>query len=355
MLHQLVAGFRLGDAISNEAVRIRDLCAAHGLDSDIRCPPKNASEDDRHLTLPVDSLPEEVKPEDTALLHLSIGSRCNAVFPTLPCRRVILYHNVTPSKYFDLLSPRIARTLADGRAQVAALRDAAHANWADSKFNATELEQMGFANVHVLPLLFDTCGPKSGPIHQGMFSRLSDPPTTNLLFVGRLAPNKRHDKLLAIFAAYIRAVDPGARLVIVGGSGEAEAYKALLMGSAYELVAKNVMFTEFLDDPKLRACYASASAFVCASDHEGFCAPLLEAMAWRIPVFAAAACAVPETMDGAGVLFSPAAAPEAVAEVIGRVLGDPALKEAVLKRQDERLARFRARDEWAELQPLLKG
>ena len=355
MLHQLVAGFRLGDAISNEAIRIRDLCAAHGLKSDIRCPPENASPDDRHLTLPIDDLAAHVGPEDVALLHLSIGSRCNAVFPTLPCRRVILYHNVTPSSYFRLLSPRIAETLAEGRRQVAALRDAAHSNWADSKFNAAELTEMGFSDVRVLPLMFDACGPASGPAHPGMLSRLSDPPTTNLLFVGRLAPNKRHDKLLSIFAAYIRAVDPEARLVIVGGSGEAEAYKALLLGSAYELVAKNVMFTEFLDDPKLRACYASASAFVCASDHEGFCAPLLEAMAWRIPVFAAASCAVPETMDGAGVLFSPDSPPEAIAETIGRVLGDKPLKEAVLRRQDERLARFRARDEWAELQPLLHG
>ena len=146
---------------------------------------------------------------------------------------------------------------------------------------------------------------------------------------------------------------PDSRLVVAGGGGGAEAYKALLLGTAYALVAKNVLFTDFIPAPQLRACYATASAFVCMSDHEGFCAPLLEAMAWRVPVFAWAAGAVPETLDGAGVLFAPGTAPEAMAETIGRVLGDPALREAVLRRQDERLARFRARDAWAELRAVL--
>ena len=87
VLHQLVAGFRLGDAISNEAVLIRDLCAQHGLDSDIRCPRRGAAPGDKHLVKDVEALPAEVKPDDIALLHLSIGSRCNEIFPKLPCRR----------------------------------------------------------------------------------------------------------------------------------------------------------------------------------------------------------------------------------------------------------------------------
>jgi glycosyltransferase involved in cell wall biosynthesis len=352
VLHQLVAGFRRGDAISNEALLIRDLCAAHGLASDIRCPAHATAVSDRGLTRDVESLPAEVRPDDVALLHLSIGSRCNRVFPSLPCRRVILYHNVTPPRFFERLNPATAQVLADGLAQVAELRDAADAVWADSAFNAAELRAMGYRDPRVFPLLLDDTFGK-GEVDPGMRERLSDPPLANLLFVGRLAPNKRHDRLLRVFSAFQSAVNPASRLVVAGGEGGAEAYKALLLGTAYALVAKNVLFTDFVPEPQLRACYATASAFVCMSDHEGFCAPLLEAMAWHVPVFAWAAGAVPETLDGAGVLFGPGTPPEAMAETIGRVLGDPALRAAVVAKQDARLARFRSRDAWAELREVI--
>ena len=351
-LHQLVAGFRRGDAISNEALLIRDLCAAHGLASDIRCPAQNAFPADRGLTRDVEPLPAEVRPDDIALLHLSIGSRCNRIFPQLPCRKVILYHNVTPPRFFERLNPATAQILADGLAQVAELKDAADAVWADSAFNASELRAMGYRDPKVFPLLIDE---SFGTGYQAAdrVEMLTSHPLTNILFVGRLAPNKRHDRLIAVFGCYQRYVNPASRLVIVGGSGGAESYKALLLGDVYVWAAKNVEFTEFVDEPNLRACYAHADAFVCMSDHEGFCAPLLEAMAWRVPVFANAAGAVPETLDGAGVLVRPEDPPEVVAETIGRVLSDPALREAVLRKQDERLARFRARDAWAELRAVI--
>ena len=139
----------------------------------------------------------------------------------------------------------------------------------------------------------------------------------------------------------------------IGGAGGSEAYRALLLGNAFVYAARNVLFTDFVDDANLRACYASASAFVCMSDHEGFCAPLLEAMAWHVPVFAWDAGAVSETLDGAGVLFARGTPGEVMAETIGRVLGDSALRAAVIRRQDERLARFRARDQWKELRTML--
>ena len=352
VLHQLVAGFRRGDAISNEALLIRDLCAAHGLASDIACLRPFASPRDVRLTRDLATLERDVRPDDVALLHLSTGGACNRIFRKLPCRKVILYHNITPPRFFERLDPATAQRLADGLADAASLKDADASVWADSAFNASELRAMGYADPKVFPLLLDDSF-GTGTVCEEMRRMLSDPPLANLLFVGRLAPNKRHDRLLRVFAAFQRSVDPASRLVVAGGSGGAEAYKALLLGSVYTLVAKNVLFTDFVDDAKLRACYATASAFVCMSDHEGFCAPLLEAMAWHVPVFAWAAGAVPETLDGAGVLFSPGTAPEAMAEAIGRVLSDPALREAVVKKQDERLARFRARDAWAELRAMI--
>lgn len=352
VLHQLVAGFRLGDAISNEAVLIRDLCARHGLDSDIRCPRRTAGPADRHLVKDVEFLPADVKPDDVALLHLSIGSRCNEIFAKLPCRRVILYHNVTPPRFFERLNPSVSQVLADGLEQVAALRGAADSTWADSSFNAKELEAMGYEGVRVLPLLIDENYGR-GAIDATARNELLDPPMTNFLFVGRLAPNKRHDRILAVFSAYQRYVDEKCRLIVAGGSGGAEVYKTMLLGSVYTFALKNVEFTDFVDDRRLNSFYSAASAFLCMSDHEGFCAPLLEAMAWHVPVFAVRAGAVPETMDGAGVLFDRDARPETMAEAIGAVLKDPAVRAAVVKKQDERIARFRARDAWGEVSEML--
>lgn len=352
VLRQLVAGFRRGDAISNEALLIRDLCAAHGVASDIRCPVQNTFPADRGLTKDVETLPSEIRPDDVALLHLSIGSRCNRIFPALPCRKVVLYHNVTPPRFFERLNPATAQVLADGLEEVAAMKDVDAEVWADSAFNASELRAMGYRDPKVFPLLID----ESFGTGRQSFDRVGDlaaHPLTTFLFVGRLVPNKRHDRLLSVFSFYQRHCNPASRLLVVGGSSGAEAYKALLLGDVYVWAAKNVVFTDFVEEPNLRACYAAADAFVCMSDHEGFCAPLLEAMAWHVPVFAWAAGAVPETLDGAGVLFSRGTPPETMAETIHRVLSDPALREAVVKKQDERLARFRARDAWAELRAML--
>ena len=352
VVHQLVAGFRRGDAISNEAVRIRDLCAEHGAACEIWCPGETLSAEDRGRAREIGGLAAAVRPEDVALLHLSIGSRANGIFAALPCRRVALYHNVTPPRYFERLNPGTAADLADGLRQVRALAGVADAEWAVSRFNADELRNMGWRDPKVFPLLLDA-GFGGGPVDPTMRARLSAPKFANVLFVGRVAPNKRHDRLLRVFRAFQRGPVPESRLVVPGGYAGMEAYHALLLGMARTMDLRNVFFPGFVTPAELAACYATASAFVCTSDHEGFCAPLLEAMAWRVPVFAVAAGAVPETLDGAGVLFDPATDDATIAETVARVLRDPALEEAVLAKQDARLARFRARDEWAELKEVL--
>ena len=349
-IHQLLAGFRRGDAISDEAVQIRDLCAAHGVPCEIWCPAPNIAPDARARDLR--NLAAAVRADDVALLHLSIGSAANEVFRGLPCRRAVLYHNVTPPRFFERTNPATAAVLAAGLDAVRDLAGCGADAWADSAFNAAELRAMGWRDPKVFPLLVPAGFARRAP-DRGVRARLlSDPPADNILFVGRLAPNKRHDRLLRIYHEY-RKIAPASRLVLAGRTGGMETYLALLRGMAYTLALPDVWFTDYLRPEELAACYATASAFVCASDHEGFCAPLLEAMAWRVPVFAAASAAVPETLGGAGVLFDPATPPETVAATIHRVLRDPALKEAVLAKQDARLARFQARDAWAELRAVL--
>ena len=351
VIHQIVAGFRKGDAISDEALLLQALCAAHGTVSPIYCARATTAAQQRAQVCDLDTLADAVKPEDFVLLHLSIGSRGNAIFPNLKCKKVILYHNVTPAHFFERLNPPMASMLDEGRKQVAALAHVAEINLADSEYNAQELRELGYKNVSVLPLVVDASF-GSGALDPAMKAKLTHDGLTNLLFVGRVVPNKRHDHLLQVFHHFQHYVEPKSRLIIAGSSSGQEAYKSLLLGSVHSLELKNVLFTEFISAEELNACYASASAFVCLSEHEGFCAPLLEAMAWNVPVFATASAAVPETLAGAGVLFQDFNL-AVIAETIGRVIKDPDVKAAVVANQCKRLANYRNRDVWVEFKGLL--
>ena len=350
-IHQLVAGFRRGDAISNEALLMRFLFRRWGLESEIVCGPSSTDPEQRHEVVDFAALRARVRPEDTAILHLSIGCEANEVFPTLPCRKVVLYHNITPARFFERIDPVAAATLAEGRRQAAALAGAADINLADSEFNARELAAMGYRDPRPLPLMIDL-ERVHGEVDAGYAARYADG-AVNVLFVGRVAPNKRHDELLRVFHDFQHYVEPRSRLVLAGSSGGTEAYRTLLLGQAYAMELKRVVFTGALGQAQLNACYRTASVFLCMSEHEGFCAPLLEAMYHDVPVVAVAAAAVPETLGGAGVLFRDRDYP-LIAETLGRIVHDDAFRAAVLERQRRRVADYRARDFEAELRAALR-
>ncbi len=350
-IYQLVSGFRAGDAISNEAVLLKSLAERNGHESHIYCPTESTAHKIGSQVHDIDGLAAVIKADDMALLHLSIGNRSNVIFESLDCRKAILYHNITPPHFFERLNPALAQVLEEGRKKLTSMASTAEVNLAVSAYNASELVGLGYRDVKVFPLAIDAeFG--HGEVSAGMKQKLTRDGRENILFVGRVVPNKRFDKLIEVFSYYQLYVNPNCRLVLAGSSSGQESYKSMLLGVAYSLDAKNVVFTEYLKAAELNACYATASAFLCMSDHEGFCAPLIEAMAWDVPIFANSAAAIPETLDGAGVLFENADS-ATIAETMGRVLHSPELKEAVLDRQRKRLAQYRARDVWAEFSGLL--
>lgn len=345
-LHQFVAGFNLGDAISHEALVIRSLARARGLASEIWCDPLRVPPERRSEIRDLSRAPAELGPNDVVLLHLSIGSPSNEVFTSLPVRRAILYHNITPPEWFRGLRDSIARQLALGLEQARALVGAAEVVLADSTFNAAELRAMGYNRVAVFPLALD-------------FDRILTPPDPhqlaewrdgrpNVLFVGRGVPNKRIEDLLAVFYYLQRYIEPTARLLHVGSWAGTELYLGRLRAKAREWGLRDVVFTGTLPQPRLSAAYAAASVFLCLSEHEGFCAPLIEAMAHDVPVIAFAAGAVEETLGGAGVLVHEKRF-DLLAELIGNLLHNPTLRAGILSVQRRRLANLRRRDLAAEL------
>jgi glycosyltransferase involved in cell wall biosynthesis len=171
---------------------------------------------------------------------------------------------------------------------------------------------------------------------------------TNLLFVGRIIPNKRIEDLVRIFHAYRTAINPRSRLLIVGSYGGFEKYLAIVQSLAARLGTPDVYFAGHVTNEELVAFYEVADLFLCSSEHEGFCVPLIEAFHMGVPVVARAATAVPATLDGGGVLYDNTD-PHHVASIIGAVLNDSELRSQVIAAQDAALARLAGKDFGATL------
>ena len=350
-IHQLVAGFSRGDAISNEAVVMRGLFRSWGLASEIYCERRRILPELRGEARDLDDLKAVCGPSDLVFLHLSIGSLANEVFASLPGKKALLYHNITPPDYYSLVQPSTAADLARGRAQAAALAGSATVNLADSAFNAGEMAGWGYPPATVFPLMLDF-GKLGGVPDRATMRRFADG-KTNILFVGRCAPNKKIEDVISAFAYYQKGVESNSRLILAGSFAGTERYQRLLLAMIRDLKLNNVEFMGSIPQAQLNACYRSARVFLCMSEHEGFCIPLIESLVHRVPVLALSRAAVPETLGGSGVLFSEKHY-ETIAEMIGRLSRDEALRHAILIRQDGRLVSFKSRDLGQELRAHLE-
>ena len=346
-IHQFTAGLRDGDAVTNEALAMRDIFRAWGCESEIFTDPAAC-----HPGLPgyardLADYNSGENPNVLVILHFSIGSRANTVFAGLECRRALVYHNITPAHYFQVVNPQIAQDLSRGRKQLEALVGSADVSLAVSTFNARELTELGYKRVEVLPLVLD---------FDRMYTKCDadiladfDDGVTNILFVGRQAPNKKLEDVIDAFAFFHRAVEPESRLILVGSAMGAEPYNGALLGIVHDLhIEDAVHFAGLVTQSQLNSFYRCADVFLCMSEHEGFCIPVIESMVHDVPVMAYAAAAIPETMDGAGILFKTKELGP-IAEMMGHLVTDTRFKNAVLQGQRDRLARFRARELDAEL------
>jgi glycosyltransferase involved in cell wall biosynthesis len=226
------------------------------------------------------------------------------------------------------------------------LAGSAAVNLADSAFNAAEMAGCGYADVRVFPLMLGAArlGTQPDPATLREFGDGA----LNALCVGRCAPNKRVEHAIQACALLQASVARPVRFLHAGSWAGMENYRALLGALARDLGLVRAEFLGPVSQARLAALYRAATVFVCPSEHEGFCAPILEAMAAGVPVVARAAGAVPETLDGAGILVREPS-PDLVAEILARLAADDALRRAVLEGQRDRMARYRARDLPGEL------
>jgi len=338
-VHQVLAALSYGDAIGNEALAIQKRLRAAGYESEIFAEgvhPRMA-----HQARPLWQYAAVSSPETVALFHFSIGSAAGRLIFHAPDRLVAIYHNITPAHFFLGFHPHLAGLCYHGRRELAAFAPRTELALGDSEYNRRELAAAGFARTGVLPIVLDldVYAAAPSPVTRALY----EDGRTNILFVGRMIPNKRIDDLIRTFAAYQKAFNPRSRLILAGDHRGHERYFARLDELVRELRVEEVVFTGHLEHDELMACYAVSHLFLCLSEHEGFGVPLQEAMIFGLPVIAFDAGAVAETLGGGGILLADKE-PFAVAALVDRVLSDRPLREAVLRTQERAMAALRAVD-----------
>jgi len=338
-VHQILTSLGYGDAIGNAVLGIRRVLLAAGFESETIV--ETVDPRLEHLTVDYRDMVDEVGPDDLLIHHFSLGSRASRTAFAMPGRMILAYHNITPPQYFLGERDELVRQCYHGRRELRAYRSRVDLALGDSEFNRRELEALGFSPTAVLPVVVDFSHLDLPP--DPRIAEAFDDDLVNIVFVGRLIPNKRPDNLIRYFHAYRAAFNPRARLILAGSHTHFGNYLAELHAFIARLGAADVHILGQVTNEELTALYDVADVFLCASEHEGFCVPIVEAFYKRVPVVALASTAVPVTMDGGGLLFD-TNDPIEVAGLIDAVVTDEALEARVLQAQDEAVERLRARN-----------
>jgi L-malate glycosyltransferase len=319
------------DAVSRQALAFRERFAAWGWggrDVAALIDPRASGFDPLRALQPA--------PDDVLLIHYSAYAPRLREVLDLPNRKLLLSHNVTPARWLWDHDAPIALQCELGRRQLPEYAARCDVAAGVSAYNAAELGS----------------GVVIAPIVDLGWLRQSEPagdPT--ILCVGRLAPHKRQDEAIRAFALYRRRHAPGARLVLVGeplNDGYLNALREL--GER----AGNVTFEHTLSRAELADRYAAAAAFVCLSEHEGFCIPLLEAFAAQVPVVARPSGGLPETAGDAALLVADRDA-GVVAELIHLAVGDAELRAALISRGRSRVEHYAPARAAAELRSAIEA
>ncbi len=338
-VHQVLATLGYGDAIGHEVLGIQRTLEAAGYESSIFVETADPRLED--LTLDYRDMVGRITDQDVLIHHFSIGSRASRTAYALPGRMALVYHNITPPEYFIGVHKDLVKLCFRGRRELTAYVDRCELALGDSEYNRLELETLGFPATGVLPVVPDFTHLDVQPDRAlaGGF----DDDWTNVMFVGRVIPNKKFEDVIRAFHVYRTRHNPRARLLLVGSYSGFEKYLELLTALVARLGTPDVHFLGHVSNEELSALYDVADLFLCASEHEGFCVPIVEAFYKRVPVLAYAATAVPATMDGGGVLYD-TKAPAELAKVMEAILSDAALEQAIVESQDAALDRLRRKD-----------
>jgi len=345
---QVLDTLSYGDAIGNHTLAIHKNLLAIGRKSNIYA----SQIDDRLKGYAAPFSSYQVEPDDILIYHLSTWSPLNEQIQKLSCKIVIDYHNITPPGFFKEYSRRFYDGNVKAYQEAAMLAERADYAFADSPYNAVDLRQLGYTcQIDVVPIIINfsdyTKKPDDGILRR--YGKAPDEDYKNIIFVGRIAPNKKQEDIIADFSIYQKYYNEKSRLILVGNSTNMEEYYLRLKKYTKKLGVKNVVFTGHIPFSQILAYYRTADLFLCESEHEGFCVPLVEAMYFHVPIIAYASSAIPDTL-GSGGLLTTKKAPGYTAALMETLFQHTEIVHTIQEKQKDELKRF---DEASTFQKLL--
>ncbi|MCD4674943.1 MAG: glycosyltransferase family 4 protein [Desulfobacula sp.] len=334
-IHQILPSISDGDAIGNCTLEIKSILESLGYKSEIFAHdihPMLA-----HIAKPLTRYNKYSSSNNIVIFHFAIGSDVSQFVKMLPDKKILIYHNITPSYFFRGFNDSLSQLVQRGRRELKEFNTITSLALGDSEYNVKELINLGFTNTGVLPIIidFDKYALKQT---QKIMDKFNDA-HPNFLFVGRITPNKKQEDIIKTFYYYKKHINPKARLFLVGSYEGMEKYYKQLVHLIEKFDLNDVIITGKVDFKDLLAYYKVADVFISMSEHEGFCVPLLESMYFKIPILAYNSTAIPYTLDGSGVLFNEKRYEE-VAEMCNLLISDKSVRGRIINNQNKRLVMF---------------
>ncbi len=336
-IDQLVPAFHHGDAIGDTAFHMKKVFLSRGFQSEIYCLTSDSCL--KEESKPFDSFKNPAS-SDITILHFALPSPLTNAFINMPGKKVIIYHNITPPEFFNGFSKDMGRICHLGRDELLTLVPHVSLALADSEFNRKELLELGFPRAEVFPLFIDFERYKK-PASNFMYDFFREE-RTNVLFVGRIVPNKKIDELIKVIFYYKKYISPLVRLIIVGKTSSLPKYYQSLVCLADEfyLNPEEICFTGHISDEEMYALYKVSDVFLSLSEHEGFGLPFVESMIFDLPIVAYDCTAVPYTLGEAGILIKDKRV-DYIGELVHIVAHDNKLREEIIRGQRKRLKEFK--------------
>jgi glycosyltransferase involved in cell wall biosynthesis len=333
-INQIYPSISCGDAVSNDIIGIREILRDLGYSSEIyaqEIPPKCLNY--------IKPLSEYKWDRDNIILYhfALLGLSVTDLVKRLPGKKILVYHNITPTEFFERYDSYLGNLCSKGRDELRSLVDYIDLAVGDSEYNCHELKKFGFKHIKALPVVVDVS--KYANYDPNLAADLGKDDAINFLFVGRIAPNKRQDDVIKIFYYYNKYINSNSTLYLVGYKQVKKYVLELEDMIMKHNLSDKVFLTGHVDNKKLASYYRNSHIFLCMSEHEGFCVPLVEAMAFGIPVLAFSAAAIPYTLGNAGILLHRKDYAH-IAELINIIITDTALREKIVKNQLERSKDF---------------
>lgn len=342
-----------GDATSNHILEIDKRLTKWGFESHIFA--QHASPKIEKKIRPL----AEIRPllnqkNDLLIYHYNLFHFSAHLFQTAKCRRILIYHNITPAHFYTEWDKSNAKNCRLGRFSLQRLQQCDLAI-GDSDFNRQELVEVGFdaAKTAVVPIFLPLDEWLALPIDTILQKKMRKSNTTNWLTVGRIAPNKALEEVVRLFHVYKTQINPDAHLYLIG-SQSIKSYSQEIKNLVDSLdLMTHVTFPGRVSDSQLKTYYQNADLYISTSYHEGFCVPLIESMFFGLPILARNATAIPETLGQSGILFNHLGYLE-TAEMAHLMITDTTLRQQIILTQKERLQAFLPNAAEARLQEALQ-